>query len=68
MTLFDTIHEEFPLMTNTEVRTLLGRFLFVEDDVFKTVSQLSGGEKVRLIFALISLRKYQILYLDEPTT
>lgn len=67
MTLFDTIHEEFPLMTNTEVRTLLGRFLFVEDDVFKTVSQLSGGEKVRLIFALISLRKYQILYLDEPT-
>ncbi len=66
-TLFDTIHESFPLMTNTEIRSLLGRFLFVEDDVFKKVEQLSGGEKVRLIFALISLKNYQILYLDEPT-
>lgn len=65
--LFDTIQDEFPLMTNTEVRNLLGRFLFVEDDVFKTVKTLSGGEKMRLIFALISLRDYQILYLDEPT-
>ena len=67
LSLFDTIHDEFPLMTNTEIRTLLGRFLFVEDEVFKKVNQLSGGEKMRLIFALISLRKYQILYLDEPT-
>ena len=43
LTLFDTIHNEFPLMTNTEVRTLLGRFLFEDDDVFKMVKQLSGG-------------------------
>ncbi len=67
MTLFDTIQSEFPLMTNTEVRTLLGRFLFYEDDAFKFVSNLSGGEKMRLIFALITLRKYEVLYLDEPT-
>ena len=67
LTLFDTIHEEFPLMTNTEVRSILGRFLFEDDDAFKYVSQLSGGEKIRLIFALISLRNYDILYLDEPT-
>lgn len=65
--LFDTIHDEFPLMSNTEVRTLLGRFLFEDDDVFKEVNKLSGGEKIRLIFALISLRNYDILYLDEPT-
>ena len=61
LTLFDTIHNEFPLMTNTEVRTLLGRFLFEDDDVFKMVKQLSGGEKMRMIFALISLRNYDIL-------
>ncbi len=67
LTLFDTIQNEFPLMTNTEVRTYLGRFLFVEDEVFKKVENLSGGEKMRLIFALISLRNYQVLYLDEPT-
>lgn len=65
--LFDTIHDEFPLMSNTDVRTLLGRFLFEDDDVFKEVSKLSGGEKMRLIFALISLKNYDILYLDEPT-
>lgn len=67
LTLFDTIQNEFPLMDNTEVRTLLGRFLFHDDDVFKLTSQLSGGEKIRMIFALISLRNYDILYLDEPT-
>ncbi len=67
ISLFDTIQNEFPLMSNTEVRSLLGRFLFTEDDVFKEVKLLSGGEKIRLIFALISLRNYDILYLDEPT-
>ena len=67
LTLFDTIRYHFPLMDNTEVRSALGRFLFSDDDVFKEVSSLSGGEKIRLIFALISLRKYDILYLDEPT-
>lgn len=66
-TLFDTIQDEFPLMDNTQVRTLLGRFLFSDDDVFKLVKNLSGGEKIRLIFAQITLRDYQILFLDEPT-
>lgn len=67
LTLFDTIQNEFPLMDNTQVRTLLGRFLFEDEEVFKFVNQLSGGEKIRMIFALISLRNYDILYLDEPT-
>ena len=67
LTLFDTIHNEFPLYDNTQVRTILGRFLFEDDDAFKIVKNLSGGEKIRLIFALISLRNYDILYLDEPT-
>lgn len=67
LNVFDTIHNEFPLYDNTQVRNILGRFLFSDDDVFKSVSNLSGGEKIRLIFALISLRNYDILYLDEPT-
>ncbi len=67
LNVFDTIHNEFPLYDNTQVRNILGRFLFSDDDVFKNVSNLSGGEKIRLIFALISLRNYDILYLDEPT-
>ena len=46
LTLFDTIQNEFPLMDNTQVRTLLGRFLFEDEEVFKLVSQLSGGEKI----------------------
>lgn len=67
LTLFDTIHDEFPLMNDSEVRNILGRFLFSDDEVFKYNSDLSGGEKIRLIFAIISLRNYDILYLDEPT-
>lgn len=66
-TLFDTIQDEYPLMDNSQVRSLLGRFLFSDDDVFKLVKNLSGGEKIRLIFALITLKDYQVLFLDEPT-
>lgn len=66
-TIFDTIHDEFPLMDNTEIRNLLARFLFIEDDVFKLVRTLSGGEKIRVVFALLSLKNYQMLFLDEPT-
>ena len=66
-TLFDTIQDEYPLMDNSQVRSLLGRFLFSDDDVFKLVKNLSGGKKIRLIFALITLKDYQVLFLDEPT-
>ena len=64
---FDTIRDDYPLLDNETIRNLLGRFLFTEDDIYKEVSILSGGEKIRLIFAILSLRKYDILYLDEPT-
>ncbi|MBU6228921.1 MAG: ATP-binding cassette domain-containing protein [Cyanobacteria bacterium REEB459] len=63
----DTIHDEVPDWSNEEVRTLLGRFLFTGDMVFKAVKALSGGEKARLALAKMLLRPANLMILDEPT-
>ena len=59
--------DEYPTLTETQVRNALGGFLFTSDEVFKDVSMLSGGEKVRLCLAKIFHRKPNVLILDEPT-
>lgn len=66
-TVLDDLWNEFPNLTQTEIRNLLGGFLFSGEDVFKTVDMLSGGEKVRLALCKILKRRPNVLILDEPT-
>lgn len=66
-TVLDDFWDAFPELMQTEVRNMLGAFLFTGDDVYKTVDMLSGGEKVRLALCKIFKRRPNVLILDEPT-
>lgn len=63
----DEIWDENPYLSQTEIRTLLGSFLFSGDDVFKIIGKLSGGEKARVSLLKLILSKANFLLLDEPT-
>jgi ATP-binding cassette subfamily F protein 3 len=66
-TVINEIWDEHPTMLEKDVRKLLGSFLFTKDDVYKNVTELSGGEKVRLALAKLVLKKANFLILDEVT-
>jgi ATP-binding cassette subfamily F protein 3 len=66
-TITNWLLDEFPLMGEKGVYNHLGKFNFHDDDFFKTLDMLSGGEKMRLVLARIILKEYDLLLLDEPT-
>lgn len=66
-TLFDEIQDAYPHMDNTAVRNTLAAFLFTDDDVFKRIKDLSGGERGRVSLAKLMLSEANFLLLDEPT-
>ena len=66
-TLFEEISDDYPALTNTEIRNTLAAFLFTGEDVFKKISSLSGGERGRVLLAKLMLSDSNFLILDEPT-
>ena len=65
--ILEEMADSFPAMTNTEIRSTLARFLFKNDDVFKPLSTLSGGERAKVLLTKLMLGKFNFLMLDEPT-
>lgn len=66
-TLFDELQDAYPHLDNTTVRNILASFLFTEDDVFKKIKDISGGERGRVSLAKLMLSEANFLILDEPT-
>lgn len=66
-TVLEELWHEYPHMNESDVRAILGRFLFTQDEVMKIVNDLSGGEKARIQLAKLMLEKNNLLLLDEPT-
>ena len=66
-TLFDELQDTYPNLDNTAIRNVLAAFLFTNDDVFKRIKDLSGGERGRVSLAKLMLSEANFLILDEPT-
>ena len=66
-TIFDEISDDYPDLTNTQIRNTLAAFQFTGDEVFKEIHTLSGGEKGRVSLAKLMLSEANFLILDEPT-
>lgn len=66
-TVFEEIADAYPTLTNTKIRSVLAAFLFTNDDVFKRIGDLSGGERGRVSLAKLMLSEANFLILDEPT-
>lgn len=66
-TIFEEIADDYPQLNNTKIRNVLAAFLFTNDDVFKRIGDLSGGERGRVSLAKLMLSDANFLILDEPT-
>ncbi len=67
LTIVEEIHNMIPSATEGDVRSILGRFLFSNEEVFKPINVLSGGEKARVMLTKLFLAESNLLLLDEPT-
>lgn len=65
--IFDEISDDYPTLTNTQIRNTLAAFLFTGEDVYKLIGDLSGGERGRVSLAKLMLSEANFLILDEPT-
>lgn len=66
-TVIDEIWDEYPKLTHYEIRNYLAKFMFVGDDIFKDISELSGGERARISLLKLMLSSTNFLLMDEPT-
>lgn len=66
-TVMDSVHRRFPSKTEYEIRSMLARFLIEDEDVFKRVKEMSGANRAKIVFCIISFERSNVLVLDEPT-
>ena len=66
-TIFDEIRETFPMLTNFEIRSFLAKFMFYDTDVFREISELSGGERARISLLKLMISDCNFILMDEPT-
>lgn len=66
-TIIDEVWDEFPKLTQTQIRNAIATFLFRGDDVFKEIAKLSGGERARVELVKLMLKEHNVLIMDEPT-
>lgn len=66
-TIFDEISRTYPMLTNFEIRSYLAKFMFYEDDVYREISELSGGERARISLLKLMISDCNFILMDEPT-
>lgn len=66
-TVLDEVWDDYPNLTHYELRSYLARFMFIGDDIFKTIDELSGGERARITLLKLMLSSSNFLLMDEPT-
>lgn len=66
-TIFDEIRDAFPMLTNFEIRSYLAKFMFYDTDVFREISELSGGERARISLLKLMISDCNFILMDEPT-
>lgn len=66
-TIFDEIREAYPRLTNFEIRSYLAKFMFYDEDVFREISELSGGERARISLLKLMISDCNFILMDEPT-